>query len=1367
MVMLKLAVPAVAAVLLVPCARPAAAAEGNMIGSQSQNEGLDVVPSPRKVVVDGISGDGEWDFSGRIWSFADWDARDVFSVKTSAMWDAENLYLFFDWRDPFPLDSTVDPRQSPSLGWREDAVQMRVKTPVSCAWVTTWGFDGGRVPAASFTFADNRGTFADRSPTHSRLLFAGTPGETELGDGVALAYRLSDDRRGFTQEMRIPWRVLRDEAADAPPCRASAGDAIRLGLEFHFGGPGEKTGSYHAYIDNMQPGVTEREFFWNATHAWGEARLLSGSVPHVRQYSPQPTLPQGTIEVRARVPANREFCTVAIDDASGRRVRNLAGGVRTADCAAPGGAPGEVLLKWDGLDDAGRPVAPGRYILKTLGSDRIDGFWERSFYNPGDPPWSTSDGRGAWGADHMPVRTLCAAGDAVVCCSGFAEGGYGTFALKADGRKLWSDKRGSFVAAGDERYVFIVPNDWSKTGRELLRIDAKTGGYRPFSPGADMPVPLSEVFGLKKGAEPPRVLGLALCEEGLLALCADNALRIVDPERGVFKRAIPLHASQFDVRPPSGSLGTTDPGHCPFAARGGSVYTFFGRDMQRTDVISGRTESLPARVESPLSMAFDAEGSLYVADDGPDQNVKVFSPDGALLREIGRRGGRAREGALDRSGFLRPSGVAVDSHGRLWVAEKQEHPRRVSVWTPDGGFLRDFLGNGHYSGAGTAIHRNDPARAFASQNEISFGPDGSWDVAATMFGGDACVAGKTVARPGGSSFHGGDLFFSYASGKKREFFAATGDANGTSFFIGVKDGLRWRPVAAISSVAALQGNLVGAGSNRRARQAPWGEWEGLDAADVAIWNDFDGDGFVSRGECEIVSSIAKANPAPGRTPPLVRTATAFRAAENTEVDPEDLGFWAAVPADAKGKAWRWGRMVPSRFRDGGLPVYSMKEGSFHPCQNAGLELLTLSGSLAASPVPGKDLCMGFLKEDGFGWLAAWRKSDGAVLWRYPSPFHGVHGSHKAPMAQPGLLIGPLKVMGVAAKCGVRGDMAVAMIRGNLGEDYFVTDDGLYVNRFTKDGRLPGMAMPEDAAALARTSFATLNGWWEPFCGTFARQDDGVARATCPLPATQGGNVVRIEGLEKIERGLDGALEVSEADLARAAADRDARNLAASRPAVPLVLARSLADAKPHGISAPGQPVRAVFRGAADEENLKLEWTITGDASPWVNCGKDWRLLFKTGDCVDFQFSPRGNRKDAPLAGDFRLLAAPFGEGAAAVLMRQVAPDAPAGAGHDFTSPVTTVHFDEVRRLAEVPLVERLAGGKVRVSLSVPWRSIGVEPPTAGAQLSGDVGFILSSKDGTVNAARVYRSNKNTGLVSDQPGEARLEPRGWSEVKFKE
>ena len=50
-----------------------------------------------------------------------------------------------------------------------------------------------------------------------------------------------------------------------------------------------------------------------------------------------------------------------------------------------------------------------------------------------------------------------------------------------------------------------------------------------------------------------------------------------------------------------------------------------------------------------------------------------------------------------------------------------------------------------------------------------------------------------------------------------------------------------------------------------------------------------------------------------------------------------------------------------------------------------------------------------------------------------------------------------------------------------------------------------------------------------------------------------------------------------------------------------------------------------------------------DASPWVNNGKDWQTVFKTGDSVDLQLGtdPAANpKRTGAVPGDLRLLIAP-------------------------------------------------------------------------------------------------------------------------------
>ena len=64
--------------------------------------------------------------------------------------------------------------------------------------------------------------------------------------------------------------------------------------------------------------------------------------------------------------------------------------------------------------------------------------------------------------------------------------------------------------------------------------------------------------------------------------------------------------------------------------------------------------------------------------------------------------------------------------------------------------------------------------------------------------------------------------------------------------------------------------------------------------------------------------------------------------------------------------------------------------------------------------------------------------------------------------------------------------------------------------------------------------------------------------------------------------------------------------------------------------------------------------------------------------------------------------------------------------------------------------------------SIPLAALGLKPK-AGQSLKGDVGILRGT--GTDTTARVYWSNKATGITSDVPSEAMLTPLLWGSVEI--
>jgi len=110
-------------------------------------------------------------------------------------------------------------------------------------------------------------------------------------------------------------------------------------------------------------------------------------------------------------------------------------------------------------------------------------------------------------------------------------------------------------------------------------------------------------------------------------------------------------------------------------------------------------------------------------------------PDGKLLRTIGKPGGRALSGKYDPKGMFRPLGIAVDAQQRLWVAECDLSPRRISVWDAHSGqFLREFCGSTYYASSGARVNPLNPRQAFVLGNvcELDW-KKGLWRVTGTLY----------------------------------------------------------------------------------------------------------------------------------------------------------------------------------------------------------------------------------------------------------------------------------------------------------------------------------------------------------------------------------------------------------------------------------------------------------------------------------------------------------------------------------------------------------------------------------------------------------------------------------------------------------
>lgn len=1306
-----------------------AKSSGNMIGRQSQNTELRIVPAPGSVTIDGKLDD--WDFSGRICVFADRGIRNRYSAEVGAMWRDDAIYIAVKWRDPTPMFSMIDPSFNPESGWMSDSMQLRVSTPDQTTWITTWYYTPRKQPVFHHVVWKDRTNDSKGMRTH---LYVAAEGESKLDYNLEMAYLEDEDGRGYVQELRIPLRFLYKN----PPV-LQEGLTFRLGFEFLWGDPTGKTWPIHRYADNLQPGKTSREFFWSNYKNWGNATIYaSGNLEPIRYVSEEKRI-TGTIPIQIKVPSDATRMTLVIEDEFGERIRNLAGDLSPEDYTVElSNSLRTVEVMWDGRNDRKQLVAPGTYRVRGLYHSGLGVEYESCFYNPGTPPWPTSSGTGAWGADHCPPLRIARAGNNMVASWQFAEGGSGIIGIGADGFKKWGEKRGALILTADEGHVYAVPAGWHIKRDVMIRLDARTGAYAPFvRNGKNLPLelPFTDILSRKdlrpvdltvSGNHLFVLLGLKTKESGgdVPPRCV---LAVLDKETAELIRLIDV-----PILERLASVGQD------------WVCASDGMELYRLNVDTGKLQPFPCTgLVRPGAITGDNEGNIVVMDIGPDYQIKAFTTGGRQIYTCAKRGGRPVRGDFDQQAVSHVSSIAVDADGNVWVVENWDYPRRVSVFNPkDGMLVRDYIGNTGYAGTGCFLHDTNPDLAYVGPVELQRNPvTHRWEVASILWVPDR-MKGEAFKVSASSHTHP-QRFTASVNGEDREYLFVPGynESAGHKLFMETEGG--WRPVCAITTVGEI---VDGHGQVKNGDGILKKEFAGLHSFDAVFWNDFNGDGKVQRNECVIVQ------------PDKLRTTKTRR---DIPI-PLNCGWGARMTPDFTFYVNGIACYRPTGFSDKGAPFYSPES----------LEMLSIKNQGDLVPVSGEDtlLCLSSKGYPGRTEVLGIDLEKERIKWRYPNPYPGVHGSHRAPMPFPGMLIGPLKIVGVVH---VNDDVgSVFLMRGNLGQDFFMTTDGFFVTALFEDGRLPGETLPANEIDLLGRPMEGFSHGGEPFNGWFGKQADGKIRMTTGFPR-QAAMILQIKGLETIQRLSDIDIDVDDDILARA--DTENRNRIQSSTSKTEVqynigkLVEPTIDGQTDDwedipkvvIGQEGDANMAEARLACDSTNLYILFEVK-DESPWKNGGKDYSRLFKTGDAVDVQLSPSANKSHEPKNGDLRIVIADFGSKPTAVLMQ---PKSSGGrkAQMEYVSPIGSRRFDrvEIIRSAKVAVVRQ--EDRYTVEAAIPLADIGVIPT---GRLTGDLGVIRSDAGGTVNKARTYWSNSKTNLVNDEPSESWLAPNEWGELFFK-
>ena len=1007
--------------------------------------------------------------------------------------------------------------------------------------------------------------------------------------------------------------------------------------------------------------------------------------------------------------------TIVIEDEQGRRVRNLISGQEMS--------AGNHRIVWDGADDNGNMMPPGKYRWRALS-------------HPGLKPQYLFSFCDAPGSNHATFHAATSNGRHVFLGAPVCEGGHEISQLEPDGKLV----RGYIAPNGhglqrvaiaaDDKYLYAAYDgmgwgqkvdrtkpDWSADNKiTIVRFDLATGLVADFSRterAASIRTYKVGPGSPDKAADRSALGGMALVKGRLyLGDQSKNEILEIDPATGAVARSFPLE------NPVALAAGTD------------TLFALAGQRLVEVNPVDGKVVREIASLEGhPSGLAVGPDGMFYVSDDQKDV-VHILDANGKAAGQVGKDGGltlgteEVKAGPYDPLRLFNPAGLALGPDGHLWVTESNRwQPKRFAAYDPKSGTMwKEFFGPTAYGASNCGFDPDDSSR---------------WIGQGALFKLDFQ---KKTATP--ISVLGGDEGRTYRFWRQdgRTFVIACGKV---TYIEELLPDNSLKPLAFITSAhqyayahnwktppefveafnAAYPDPKIHAPATKYESGIPGRPGHGFGM----LWVDKNGDEKMQKEEIEFA------------------TAAESLAGSGWSHDFQDLTM--RVPGAVGGKSVLVA-LKPEGWWPGGAPKYP-------PLNDA------VKAALPVDLPPGDRSAESTVDRFGNTLLNSSPmralSPEGKLLWTYPNRWVGVHGSHAAPLPTAGELQGVLFFTGMAP---LDDKSDVTLMNGNHGRAFLMTTDGLYVDEMFPDCRL--MNNPQAGG------IGILGG--ECFGGTFGRsKTDGNYYF-------QGGGIeyriYRVDGLKEIVRS-DGSFVVTP-EQAVAAERNKTRVLAAGTPAreakIPYVNTPPVANAKAADYSLspvadwnPNGQFPVAVKASHDGKTLTLSYVVK-DASPWVNNGKDWQQLFKTGDSVDLQLGtdPAANpKRSAPVPGDLRLLIAPFQGDNIAVLYRhrlQGATDSVV-----FQSPWRSEKVDSVKKLEGAKITVKRSADSYTVKAEIPIAELGLNAADLGKPLPCDFGVIYGDADGTTNIFRNYWSNQATGLVNDVPGEIMLTPNLWGKA----
>ncbi len=1278
--------------------------------TETENLGMRILPAPGKVVVDGKIDD--WDLSGGIFACGDAEkAAGQYAVWFHAMYDKENLYLLARWIDPTPMNNPGSIKGD--YGFNGDCLQVRIVTaPDVTAKEVADVYS--KQPDASTMRTTHMTAWRDRDKldiidlAYGRTFKDGGVKDAK-SEGAAQAFLENDDHKGYVQELSIPWTLLNKTGIEL-----KAGSRIMMTLEPNFV---VGTGGRLTIKDLFKAGVAiDRVFTFQGSLCWGYATLEA----------------QGHITPRpVRLADGREFPVhmennIPVVDWTGLIKSKMPDGFKPIHISLPEDAhvslnifapdgtvarqlltnhfltKGEHDIQWDGLTmmsvrRPGTPLPAGAYTwegfyhsgigLKLLG-------WAG---NSGSAPW-----RG-WGADHGNPKACAAAGNMIFAGWGAGEGDKPLLACDTAGTIKWKNIRGGIAGASliatDGATVYAFNDVGGYAQKAIYRVTANSGQYTEWSALKSTDLTMKDIWG-DEADIPEGPSGLAAASgKVFVSFSSKDAVMVIDAKTGKVIKKISV--------PKPSSVA---------AASAAKIFVVTnGRDAAAVDVEKGESQPFASPAlegtDWTSALALDKSGNLYMGIRGANQ-VLVIGADGKLARTIGRKGGRALSGPWTPDGMLNISGLAVDGTGRLWVAEDDGTPKRVSVWdAATGAFKFEMFGSASYGATGACIDPLDPNLVVGQGCEWRIDPKTGKSVCLGTITRDGMGASRFGFGPNNKLYLAVTPTFLHGDGPVT-IYERLGDAN-------------YKPRARIRRV-----EKDGAEKGKKSRV-------------VEVWSDANDDGIEQPDE---IKSYAM-----------------------------DLGGWINgwyMPMTPD--LTFYGSLFPLKVTGWtacGAPLYDVAQAAKLPGPTNAHQRGGMGAQHGHGSVDGRFMLWNGGYGEDHSTFDCYDIATGKALWTYPNNFTGVHGSHRACSPEVGMIRGAYDICGAAKLPPPIGNIWV--IPTNKGEWHVVTERGFYLTQLWQSDPTQ-VTFPDQAVPGVSLDSCPPGSGEEAFGGSITQGLDGKLYVQAGHISYWDAEVTGLDSIRALPGGKIEftAADAQQAGTFRAKYLQEATKakhlvIAKATPVFTGDLDTDFAGIE----SAKYEKEKATAIRTAlayDDQFLYAAWEVK-DSTPWVNGADAPEFMYTRGDAVDLQIAsnPKApkDRREAIL-GDMRISIGPFQNKPVVMIYRKVT----AGEKHpkSFNSGVQKNYvMESVLEMKDAKVEVKIDKVNKRyiVEAALPLAALELKL-TPGLVLQGDFGAMHSNKEGNDTVLRTFWSNQNTGLVSDEVFELQMTPNAWGELEFK-